>query len=41
MAIVKLFDLDGQLVNIKSFKIPNIVNKIAYKYQEIKSKTFV
>jgi hypothetical protein len=30
--IIKLFDLDGQLVNIKSFKIPNIVNKIAYKY---------
>jgi hypothetical protein len=30
--IIKLFDLDGQIVNIKSFKIPNIVNKIAYKY---------
>lgn len=30
--VIKLFDLNGQTVNIKSFKIPNIVNKIAYKY---------
>ena len=30
--IIKLFDLDGQLINIKSFKIPNIINKIAYKH---------
>lgn len=29
---IKLFDLDGKTINIKSFKIPNIVNKIAYKY---------
>lgn len=29
---IKLFDLNGKTVNIKSFKIPNIVNKIAYKY---------
>jgi len=30
--VIKLFDLDGQKVNIKSFKIPNLINKIAYKY---------
>ncbi|WP_245712031.1 lipopolysaccharide kinase InaA family protein [Flavobacterium gillisiae] len=30
--IIKLFDLDGKIINIKSFKIPNIVNKVAYKY---------
>lgn len=29
---IKLFDLDGKTINVKSFKIPNIVNKIAYKY---------
>jgi hypothetical protein len=30
--IIKLFELDGKTVNIKSFKKPNLVNKIAYKY---------
>ena len=30
--IIKLFDLDGLTLNIKSFKIPNLVNKIAYRY---------
>ena len=29
---IKLFELNGTTINIKSFKIPNIVNKIAYKY---------
>ncbi|TDP01328.1 Kdo domain containing protein [Flavobacterium sp. 245] len=29
---IKLFELNGKTINIKSFKIPNIVNKIAYKY---------
>jgi hypothetical protein len=29
---IKLFELDGKTINIKSFKIPNVVNKIAYKY---------
>ncbi|MWB94791.1 Kdo domain containing protein [Flavobacterium sp. GA093] len=29
---IKLFDLNGKVINIKSFKIPNIINKIAYKY---------
>jgi hypothetical protein len=30
--IIKLFDLNGKKINVKSFKIPNIVNKVAYKY---------
>lgn len=30
--IIKLFELDGKTINIKSFKIPNLINKIAYKY---------
>lgn len=29
---LRLFDLDGEKINIKSFKVPNIINKIAYKY---------
>lgn len=29
---IKLFDIKGQTMNIKSFKIPNFINKIAYKY---------
>jgi hypothetical protein len=29
---IKLFDLDGKTINIKSFKIPNLINQIAYKY---------
>jgi len=29
---IKLFDLNGKKINIKSFKIPNIINKIAYRY---------
>lgn len=29
---IKLFDLDGIILNIKSFKKPNLINKIAYKY---------
>lgn len=29
---IKLFKLDDKTVNIKSFKIPNIINQIAYKY---------
>jgi hypothetical protein len=29
---IKLFELEGKIINIKSFKIPNIINKIAYKY---------
>jgi len=29
---IKLFDFNGKTINIKSFKIPNIVNKVAYRY---------
>jgi hypothetical protein len=29
---IKLFDLDEKIINIKSFKIPHLINKIAYKY---------
>ena len=29
---IKIFQLDGQEVNIKSFKVPNLVNKIAYRF---------
>ena len=30
--IIKLFEVDGKTINIKSFKIPNLINKIAYRY---------
>lgn len=29
--IIKLFDLDGKMINIKSFKVPHLINKIVYK----------
>lgn len=29
---IKLFELEGKTVNIKSFKIPNLINVIAYRY---------
>lgn len=29
---IKLFDLNGRRLNVKSFKIPNVVNKIAYRF---------
>ncbi|PWA06136.1 Kdo domain containing protein [Flavobacterium psychrotolerans] len=29
---IKLFNLDGKTINIKSFKVPNFINKIAYRY---------
>ncbi|WP_276380607.1 Kdo domain containing protein [Flavobacterium sp. H4147] len=29
---IKLFSLDDKTINIKSFKIPNLINKIAYRY---------
>jgi hypothetical protein len=29
---IKLFELEGKTINIKSFKIPHLVNKIAYNY---------
>ena len=30
--VIKLFDLESQKINIKSFKVPNLINKIVYKY---------
>jgi len=29
---IKIFDLEGEKINIKSFKIPNAVNKIVYRF---------
>ncbi len=29
---IKLFKIDDKTVNIKSFKVPHLINKIAYKY---------
>lgn len=29
---IKLFELDGNTINVKSFKVPNLVNQIAYKF---------
>ena len=29
---IKLFTIDHTIVNIKSFKKPNLINKIAYRY---------
>jgi tRNA A-37 threonylcarbamoyl transferase component Bud32 len=29
---IKLFEIEGKTINIKSFKIPHLINKIAYKY---------
>jgi hypothetical protein len=29
---IKLFELEGKTINVKSFKIPHLVNRIAYKY---------
>ncbi|MEO6177761.1 MAG: lipopolysaccharide kinase InaA family protein [Flavobacterium circumlabens] len=30
--IIKLFEWNDKTINIKSFKIPNLINKVAYKY---------
>lgn len=29
---LKLFEVEGQVVNVKSFKVPNPINKVLYKY---------
>lgn len=29
---IKLFELESKTINVKSFKIPHLINKIAYKY---------
>lgn len=30
--IIKTFEIEGEILNVKSFKKPNIINKIVYKY---------
>lgn len=30
--VIKLFEIEGMTMNIKSFKIPNLINKITYRY---------
>lgn len=29
---IKLFDFEGKTINIKSFKIPNLINKVVYRF---------
>lgn len=29
---LKLFDVEGEVINVKSFKVPNPLNKVIYKY---------
>ncbi|NJW51645.1 lipopolysaccharide kinase InaA family protein [Salinimicrobium oceani] len=29
---LKLFQVEGEVVNVKSFRIPNFINKVVYKY---------
>ncbi|NRA92055.1 MAG: Kdo domain containing protein [Psychroserpens sp.] len=29
---LKLFDLNGRTINVKSFRIPNFINQVAYRY---------
>lgn len=29
---LKLFELNGETINIKSFRVPNLINKIAYRF---------
>ena len=29
---IKLFDLDGEQINIKSFKVPNFINQVVYNF---------
>lgn len=29
---IKTFELDGRTLNVKSFKVPNIINQVAYKF---------
>mgnify|MGYP001588699734 FL=1 len=29
---IKLFDLEGEQLNIKSFKVPNVINQVVYKF---------
>ena len=29
---IKIYELDGKTINVKSFKVPNFINKIAYRF---------
>lgn len=29
---LKLFELDGKIINVKSFRVPNVINQIAYRF---------
>ena len=29
---LKLFKLENKVVNVKSFRVPNVINQIAYKF---------
>ena len=29
---IKIFDVEGKKINVKHFKLPNLINKIVYKY---------
>ncbi len=29
---IKIYEIDGKTINIKSFKIPNFINKVAYRF---------
>lgn len=29
---IKLFDFEGIIINIKAFKVPNIINRVAYRF---------
>ena len=30
--MIKLFEINNLIINIKSFKVPNFINKIIYRY---------
>ena len=29
---IKIFEVEGQILNIKSFRVPNFINRIIYRY---------
>ena len=29
---IKLFELEGKTINVKSFKVPNLINQVAYRF---------
>lgn len=30
--VIKLFELNGKTINVKSFKVPNLINRVAYRF---------